>query len=295
MAELSSSHRILILGSAGMLGHKLITAFINRSDLSVTGTVREKAESIIKHTRCDIIENIRVEEIDVVEQLINKIKPNIVINCIGIIKQLPATYNYIQSITINALFPHQLSEICRAIGARMIHFSTDCVFSGNRGNYTEADLPDPVDLYGHTKYLGEVDEPHCVTLRTSIIGHELKTRNGLVEWFLAQNDFVKGYKNAIYTGFPTIEMSRIICDFIIPNDSLRGLVHVSSTPISKFDLLTLIANIYKKDIRIKPQTAFRCDRSLISDKFRAISGYEPPVWSDLVKMMYEDHLNTAKY
>ena len=156
-------------------------------------------------------------------------------------------------------------------------------------------MPDPVDLYGHTKYLGEVDEPHCVTLRTSIIGHELKTRNGLVEWFLAQNDFVKGYKNAIYTGFPTIEMSRIICDFIIPNDSLRGLVHVSSTPISKFDLLTLIANIYKKDIRIKPQTAFRCDRSLISDKFRAISGYEPPVWSDLVKMMYEDHLNTAKY
>ena len=277
-----------------MLGHKLFTVFSDRSDFNVTGTVRGEAGPVGSRARGDIIENIRAEEIGVVERLINTIKPDFVINCIGIIKQLPAAHNHIQSIMINALFPHQLSEICRKAGASMIQFSTDCVFSGNRGGYTEVDLPDPVDLYGQTKYLGEVDEPHCVTLRTSIIGHEVKTRNGLVEWFLAQNRSVQGYKNAIYTGFPTVEMSHIICDVLIPNDSVRGLVHVSSAPISKFDLLYLVARAYKKDIKIEPQITFRCDRSLISDKFRLMTGYQPPEWSELVRMMYEDYLNTAK-
>ena len=293
MVELSSTRTILILGSAGMLGHKLFTVFSNHSCFNVTGTVRRKAGFVGKHLIDNIIENVQVDEIGVVEQLINSIKPDVVINCIGIIKQLPAANNYIQSIAINALFPHQLSEICHKAGSRMIHFSTDCVFSGNRGSYTEVDLPDPIDLYGYTKYLGEVNEPHCVTLRTSIIGHEVKTRNGLVEWFLAQKGSVQGYKNAIYTGFPTIEISRIICDFIIPNDSVRGLVHISSAPISKFDLLCLIASAYQKDIKIELQTSFRNDRSLISDEFRSVTGYQPPEWSELVRMMYEDYLDSV--
>lgn len=280
-----------------MLGHKLFTTLVRVHGYDVTGTIRGVHDSKSYHpifTGRNIIGNVQAEEFDVVRRLLYKEQPDIVINCIGIIKQLPAAFNHIQSIKINALFPNQLSEICSAVGARLIHFSTDCVFSGNRGNYTEVDLPDPVDLYGHTKYLGEVYKPHCVTLRTSIIGHELKTRNGLVEWFLAQTGSVQGYKNAIYTGFPTIEMSRIISEFIIPNGSVRGLVHVSSAPINKFDLLSLIASVYKKDIRIEQQMAFKCNRSLISDKFRALTDYQPPEWSDLVQTMYVDYLNTVK-
>jgi dTDP-4-dehydrorhamnose reductase len=162
------------------------------------------------------------------------------------------------------------------------------VFSGKQGNYTEDDPPDATDLYGQTKFLGEVKGPNCVTLRTSIIGHELSGRYGLIDWFLAQKDKVRGYTQAIYTGFPTIEMARIISDYVIPNGELSGLYHVSSAPISKHDLLSLVAKRYNKKITIEPYDDFICDRSLDSGRFRNATGYAPPPWEKLVEAMHVD-------
>ena len=177
--------------------------------------------------------------------------------------------------------------ICRSAGARMIHISTDCVFDGKKGNYTENDSSTADDLYGRSKFLGEVAyPPHCLTLRTSIIGHELKGKLGLVEWFLAQEGKVRGFTHAIYSGFPTIEFARIITDYILPRPELTGVYHVSSDPVSKYDLLNLVAKKYGKKIEIEPYDDFRQDRSLDSSLFRRLTGYMPPSWPELVDQMH---------
>ncbi len=177
----------------------------------------------------------------------------------------------------------------------MIHISTDCIFSGSKGNYTEADLSDATDLYGRTKYLGEVEYPHCVTLRTSIIGHELKTDLSLIDWFLNQTGIVKGFTKAMYTGFPTIEMERIITNSVIPNETLSGTYQVSSAPISKYDLLSLVKSVYKKQIDIERFDDFAIDRSLDSSKFQLATGYKPPSWDEMIEDMYADFLNESCY
>jgi dTDP-4-dehydrorhamnose reductase len=165
----------------------------------------------------------------------------------------------------------------------MIHFSTDCVFSGKKGNYLESDQSDAEDLYGRTKFLGEVSYPHTVTLRSSIIGRELKARLGLIEWFLCQKGPVHGYKNAIYTGFTTDEMSKILLNVIIPNPALSGVYHVSSDPISKYDLLRLVKEKLNLETEIIPDEGFRCDRSLDSSRFRSLTGYTPPSWEQMIE------------
>jgi dTDP-4-dehydrorhamnose reductase len=169
------------------------------------------------------------------------------------------------------------------------------VFDGKKGNYTEQDTSNAADLYGKTKYLGEVHYPHCVTLRTSIIGHELKGKYGLVEWFLAQEGRVRGFTNAIYSGFPTVEMARIMGEYVIPSESLSGLYHVSSEPISKYDLLKLVSEKYGKEIEIEPYDEFRQDRSLESAHFRNVSGYVPPSWSELVDRMHMNYMESPYY
>jgi len=172
----------------------------------------------------------------------------------------------------------------------MIHISTDCVFSGKKGNYTEQDPSDAIDLYGRTKYLGEVYyPPHCITLRTSIIGRELKTRLGLIEWFLSQEGQIQGYKNAIYSGVTTHELARVIQNYVIPNEDLTGLYHVSSDPISKYDLLQIAKQAYGKSISIQPNTDFRIDRSLNSTKFREQANYSPPTWQEMIREMASDN------
>jgi len=291
--------KILILGAAGMLGHTLFTEFAKHQDLDVYATVRSNA-AIKKYLPLNLLEriikNIDAESIECVSPVIKKLQPDIVINCIGIIKQLSEANNHIISININALFPHHLALLCKDHGARMIHISTDCVFDGTKGNYGEDDSSDAQDLYGRTKYLGEVIYPHCVTLRTSIIGHELTGGVGLVDWFLSQAyKKVSGYTKAIYSGFPTIEMARIIHDFVIPNRELSGLYHVSSEPISKYELLRLIAKTYNKKIEIEPYDEFVCNRSLDSTRFREMSGYEPPSWPDLIKMMHSHFIKSGFY
>lgn len=284
--------RILILGGTGMLGHVLFRELSAHPELSVYATARS-LEGLSAHFPPAEQQRIRVgidaNNFDEVTRALAAVQPDVVINCIGLIKQLPLASDPLSSITVNAQLPHRITLVCRAAKARMIHISTDCVFDGKKGMYTEKDVPNAADLYGQTKMLGEVSYAHSLTLRTSIIGHELKSKLGLVEWFLAQSGSVRGFTRAIYSGFPTVELARIISTFVLPNPELHGVYNVSSAPISKFDLLTLIARRYGKDIRIDRFDDFVLDRSLDSTLFRSKTGYVPPAWPELVDAMYLDH------
>jgi dTDP-4-dehydrorhamnose reductase len=211
----------------------------------------------------------------------------VVINCVGLVKQLAEADDPLAAIPINSLLPHRLARLCGAAGARLVHMSTDCIFSGAKGMYTEADMPDAKDLYGRSKYLGEVDYPNAITLRTSIIGHELNSGHSLVGWFLAQQGSVKGFRRAIFSGLPTVELARVIRDHVIPHPEMYGVYHVSADPINKFDLLTLISNVYGKKINIAKDEKFIIDRSLDSTRFRNATGYQPQPWPELVRWMCE--------
>lgn len=286
--------RLLILGATGMLGSTLFR-FFEEQGVYVLATARDLntcANLFSSPLQERILSPLRAENFVSIQEALSKYKPDIVINCIGIIKQFSAANDPLQAIEINALLPHRLAKVCKDINARLIHISTDCVFSGKKGMYTEDDFPDCNDLYGRTKLLGEVDYPHAVTLRTSIIGHELSGEVSLVDWFLAQEKKVQGYIKAIYTGFPTVELARIIAEEVIPRPELHGMYHVSSDPISKYELLRLIAYEYGKTIDIEPYDEFHCDRSLDSSRFRRTTGYVPPKWSELVTRM---HLESPKY
>ncbi len=285
--------KILILGITGMLGHTLFFYLNKKKEYDIYATIRNKEEInrfFPTNLHNKIISDINVFNIETVKDIIKNNKPDVVINCIGIIKQLKEAKNSKISITINSLFPHQLAEICEVNNCRLIHISTDCVFSGKKGNYKESDYADADDLYGRTKYLGEIDYNNSVTLRTSIIGHELKHDVSLVDWFLAQNGNVNGYTKAIYTGLPTIEFAEIIDKYVITNPDLKGIFHVSSNPISKYDLLQLVKKIYKKNITIIPYNDFKIDRSLDSCKFNSTTGYKTPSWEELVLKMYNNYL-----
>ena len=290
---MEKSEKILILGGAGMLGHVLLGYFVKQPGYEIYATSRDinKLQEILpKDLVCRFIpQNLEADYPEDIIELIRKLRPSLVINCIGIIKQLPSAKDPVISIKINSLFPHLIARVCSDAGIRMIHISTDCVFDGKKGMYDEDDIPAPDDLYGRTKLIGEVDYPGCVTLRTSIIGHELRSRYGLIEWFLGEKGPVKGYTNAIYTGFPTVEFARIIHRYVIPAPDLSGLYHVSSDPISKFDLLRLVAEKYGRSIDIEPYDGVSLDRSLRSDRFRVKTGYNPPGWPELIRAMLENY------
>ena len=209
--------------------------------------------------------------------------PEAVINAIGIVKQRDQAKVYLPSLEINALLPHRLALLCKVIGARLIHMSTDCVFSGRTGNYREQDPPDAEDLYGKTKFLGELHDEHCVTLRTSIIGLELSRKTGLIEWFLAQKGSIKGYRRAIYTGFTTAEMARMIERVLLEHKELHGVWHVASVPINKYELLSLLSDKLKRaDIEIDPDDNFVCNRSLDGTRFTQATGYAAPSWDAML-------------
>lgn len=284
--------KILILGATGMLGHTLFTRLSGRANYQVHATARSLTGLdawFSPQLLAKMHSGVDADNFDSILRVLAAIRPDVVINCIGIIKQLPVAQDPLIAININALFPHRLALACKASSARLLHISTDCVFKGDRGNYTEDDPADADDLYGRSKFLGEVLEPHCLTLRTSIIGHELRGTHGLVDWFLAQQGTVRGFTRAIYTGFPTVELERIIAEHVIPHPELSGLHQVSSAPISKHDLLQLVAHQYGQQITIERHEDFVCDRSLNSSRFRALTGYTPPSWPELVAAMWQDY------
>lgn len=290
--------KILILGGTGMLGHTLFTHLSGHGDYDVYATARVAAElpfwfppSLLKKIRTGV----DADNFDTVIRALAAIQPDIVINCIGLIKQSDTAKDPLSAITINSQLPHRISLICRVNNARMIHISTDCVFNGTKGDYSEEDIADAQDLYGRTKLLGEVSYSHCLTLRTSIIGHELKGYLGLVEWFLSQRQQVRGFIRAIFSGLTTIELAEIIRRHVLPNDELQGVLHVSSAPISKFDLLQLIAARYRRALKIEADSEFTIDRSLNSELFRQLTGYQPPSWPDLIEKMHDDFLTAPHY
>jgi dTDP-4-dehydrorhamnose reductase len=217
-----------------------------------------------------------------------------VINCVGLIKQLAGADDPLLAIPLNSLLPHRVARLCDMAGARLVHISTDCVFSGEKGAYQETDYTDARDLYGMSKLLGEVHYPHSVTLRTSIIGHALEGANGLIDWFLAQQQRCRGYTRAIFSGLPTVVLARLVRDVIIPDSSLHGLYHVAADPISKYELFKQVAGIYGKTIEITPDDTLVIDRSLNAGRFQAATGYTAPGWPELVKTMHSDYLQLMK-
>lgn len=271
-----------------MLGH------VFWQDLSkyslVYGTVRDDKAAVIakyptlfKSKEKNIIEGIDALSPDGACKAIEKIKPNIVINCIGIVKQLKEAQDPILSISINALFPHLVAEKCAEKKARLIHISTDCVFSGKKGLYRETDIADADDLYGRTKYLGEVNSPNCLTVRTSLIGRELREKKSLLEWFLAQKGQVRGYKKAVFSGLTTYALTQIIKEIILKYPELNGIYHIAGGPINKYELLTRLKDIYKKDIEIIPDETVKVDRSLDASKFRDNTSIKIPSWDEMLE------------
>lgn len=283
--------KILVFGLTGMLGHKLVQAL--QEKFEVWATMRGRYTEIERLgiiSAEKVIERTDAENYEQTIAAIERVMPDVVINAVGVIKQLPTSKDVIKTLTLNSIFPHQLAELAGRYGFRLITIGTDCVFSGAQGNYTEDDVPDALDLYGKSKNFGELPaSANCLTLRTSIIGPEIRTAHSLVEWFLSnRGGRVRGYVNAIYSGFPTVYFAEIIADLIENHPQLEGLYHVSSEPINKYELLRLINESYGAGIEIEPYEDFRIDRSLNSDRFRAATNFRPPDWPALVAQMAED-------
>lgn len=281
--------KVLVIGASGMLGNAMLRFMSQNPALEVWGTAR--SPSVRRHFSPElgkrIIAGVDVENQDILTRVLAELRPAVLVNCIGLVKQLAEADDPLLALPINAMLPHRLARLCALGGARLVHVSTDCVFNGAKGNYRESDPSDAEDLYGRSKFLGEVAYPQAITLRTSIIGHELAGAHGLVDWFLAQEGRVKGYSRAIFSGLPTVELARVVRDFVLPHPEISGVFHVAAKPIAKLDLLRLVAEVYGKSIEILPDDAVVIDRSLNADRFHEATGYGAPPWPELVKRMYD--------
>jgi len=285
--------KILILGGEGMLGHKVFQVLGRRFDVLATFAGQTGPwRGFPMYAQCDagrLIGGVNAFDIHGVETVIREISPDAVINCIGIIKQLREASDPVISIALNSLFPHQLAEICVGTGARLLHMSTDCVFSGRKGMYSEEDPSDAEDLYGRTKLLGEVSRSGCLTIRTSIFGRDFLKDSAMLEWFLSnRGGRVKGYRNSIYTGFPTQVLARIMGDILSDHPHLSGLYQIASEPISKYDLLLKIRDAMKLDIMIEPYEDAPCNRSLSPSRFIEATGCAIPSWDEMIAELASD-------
>jgi dTDP-4-dehydrorhamnose reductase len=281
--------RILILGGDGMLGHQLLALLRERHEVMVT--LRQEPAAYAASglfTPKNSFMGVDVRASDRLLAVLAQFHPDAVVNAVGIVKQRLDGLDVIPNLEINALLPHRLALVCRAIGARLIHISTDCVFSGDRGQYREEDRPDPVDIYGHSKLLGEVVQPGVITLRTSIIGRSLSRNTSLIDWFLQQRGRIKGYRNAIFSGFTTKELSRVIESLLDKHPGTSGLYHLSSSAISKYDLLMRLRERLQREVEIAPDDQVRIDRSLDSTRFRTEFGYTPPSWDEMLDELAQD-------
>ncbi len=284
--------QILILGATGMLGHKLCQVFSDQGH-DVFATVRTNPSPQIQtalFAQTHLLQGVDVYNFDTAVQAIAMVRPQWIINCIGIIKQLDSAKDPIPSLMINSLLPHRLAALAHAAGCRMIHISTDCVFNGRKmGPYLESDPSDAEDLYGRSKFLGETTTPNSLTLRTSIIGREINTRYGLIEWFLSnRGKTVKGFRKAIYSGFTTPVLARIILDIIAHHPELQGVYQVSSDPIDKFTLLELVRDAFRANITIVPDDQVEINRSMDNSRFRAATNFTPPTWGVMIDELSAD-------
>lgn len=273
-----------------MLGHKLVQVL--RQDNDVWAFMRKRPGTtpplnIFQQDRIEIVEDILFGEH--LGETLQKIKPNVIINAAGIIKQAPEAKDVCTLIEVNAAFPHRLAAISGTIGARVITIGTDCVFSGRKGNYKESDKPDAEDLYGRSKLLGELTDDHCLTLRTSIIGRELDTKHSLVEWFLGnRGGAVQGYTKAVYSGMPTIVFADVVRKLINSRSNISGVFHVASSPISKFELLNKLNAAYGAGISLEPTDEPVIDRSMDATMFTNATGISIPDWDEMIRAMVAD-------
>lgn len=282
--------KILVLGVTGMLGYTLYRYLQQQrqaENIEVFGLMRggEIPDQLAPIASGNIFTGVDLRNLDKFRRIADHVRPDIIVNCAGIIKHNLSENLSETAIAINSLLPHQLSNFSKSEGIRFIHISTDCVFSGNKGGYKEDDPCDVSDLYGMSKFLGEVVEGGALTLRTSFIGPEIRNRESLLEWFLLQKNVVNGYSKAIFSGLTTLEFAKVMCGHVFPNSDLQGLYHISSHAISKFSLLMLIKDAYDMQTEIVDDESVMIDRSLNSDKFREMTGYIPPSWPSMVKEM----------
>lgn len=275
--------RLMVLGADGMLGHELVRSLRARHEVHGTLRLAEACYSDIRKFLPDAVYyGMDARDYPGIDDLLRHVRPAAVINAVGIVKQRDDSSDAIVSVEVNSLLPHRLAATCAGIGAFFVQMGTDCAFSGSSGMYSEADVADASDLYGRSKLLGEVDQPGAITLRTSIIGLELSRKTSLVEWFLAQRGPVRGFRKAIYSGFTTMEMARIIEHVLLTKPAKSGLYHVSSEPIDKLTLLRMLSDRLRLNIDIVPDDDFVCDRSLNSAPFRSEFAYTPPDWGTML-------------
>ena len=286
---------ILVLGASGLLGSAAFRILSEKSDWHVFGAVRSQhaRKFFCPELHARLLGGLDVLDDGALQQVMFELKPDIVINCVALTKGSKDSHDPLKLTEIYAILPHRLAVFCSLIGARLIHISTDGVFSGAKGNYTENDPPDALDSYGISKRLGEVIYPHSVTLRTSMIGHELQGANSLLEWFLAQEGQCRGHTHSVFSGLPSVVICEIIRDHIIPRPDLSGIYHLAAEPISKYDLLTLVAGIYGKTIEVIPDDKIVIDRSLVAGKFRQATGYKPPNWKQLIHTMHSKNQKSS--
>jgi len=284
-----TSTRVLVLGATGMLGHKVWQVCSRRFD----GFAGVRSSAGHEHTGLfaghRVHAGVHADDLESVTRAVAATAPRVIVNCIGIVKQLKAAGDAVSSITVNALFPHQLAALAQTVGARLIHISTDCVFRGSRGRYSEDDPADAEDLYGRTKLLGEVAGPGCLTVRTSIVGRELSATTGLLEWFLSQRGGrVKGFATAMFSGLSTVAFAELLGDLIEHHPDLSGLYHVASAPISKYDLLVKFNQAYRANVEIEPTNEARIDRTLDGSRFTAATGLSCGSWDAMVAALAAD-------
>ena len=276
-----------------MLGHKVFQAAVRKYPL-VTGTLRKRvgdypAGGIPEFQSGHLIEGCDVMDLLSVDAILEQLRPEVVVNCVGVIKQRSASQQAVPSITINSLLPHRIATRLAELGGRLVHISTDCVFDGQRGNYTEEDIPNASDLYGRTKALGEVVSSNSVTLRTSIIGRELTSHQSLLDWFLSRNhSTVPGYVNGWWSGVTSNYLADLILSLVEKHPGLSGLYHVSSGRISKFALLKLLRDAYGLDVNVEADESSVLDRSLLGAKLENAIGHECPTWSTLLSQLVND-------
>ena len=280
--------KVLVFGASGMIGSAMFRVLSAKKGWQVWGTLRsaDRKRFFSGKQQDKLVSGVDVEKHDALVRIFARVKPDVVVNCIGLTKHYKEAEDPQMALPLNALLPHRMADLCAVAGARLIHVSTDCVFAGTKGNYAEADAPDAVDVYGKSKHLGEVDYPHAITLRTSTIGHELQSAYGLLEWFLSQQGSCKGFNRAIFSGLPNTEFARVVRDVMIPRPDLHGLYHVGADPVGKYELLKLIARVYGKQIEIVRDDEFSIDRSLNSRRFNQATGYKAAAWPELIQAMH---------
>jgi len=296
MEVIEKKIKVIILGADGMLGHKFVDILSKEHD--VYGTVRRAEDRTIKNNKhlekCKLFYGIDAKKFNLIEEKVSSIKPDFILNCIGLTKSLCSNKEMLEAIYLNSQLPHMIAKLAARENSKLIHFSTDCVFSGELGLYDEKNIPDARDLYGLSKILGEVTSyDHCLTIRKSTIGLELNSTHGLIEWFLNKANSMEGFSRAIYSGITSVELARIVSFIMLRDEFINGLFHIASEPISKYELLKKLSILIGKDINISKNNTFNCDRSLNGSKFFEHTGYNIPSWDFMLKELADEIINKA--